>query len=300
MEIREFTFNTGAVVLNYASAHGPGRPLMLLHGGNARWQSFETIISELAATWHLYAPDFRGQGKSGWVPGSYRLQDYVDDTIAFLRHQVREPACLFGHSLGGIVALMTAAQYPEGVCAVAVGDAPLSSRTWREHLVQSRDRIATWRDLCGGQKPLEQVIETLKDAPFEAPGQREPLPMRAVMGEENPVYAWLAANLIRSDPDTISALLERYDDTAAGYEMGRVLPAVRCPVLLLQADPAAGGLMTDGEIAQALPQLDRPSHVRLAGTGHALQIVHPEPVVTALNAFFESFAGASQVNHPDV
>jgi pimeloyl-ACP methyl ester carboxylesterase len=288
MEIKEYAFNTGTVVLNYAKVSSHGRPLVLLHGGNARWQSFESIIPDLAPTWHVYAPDFRGQGKSEWVPGSYRLQDYTDDTIAFLRHHIHGPTCLFGHSLGGIVALMVAAQYPEGVHAVAVGDAPLSRQTWHEHLLQGHDRIAAWRDLCGGQKPLVQLIEILKNAPIEVPDKSEPVPMREVMGEDAPVYAWLAANLYQSDPDMLTAILERFDVTATGYEMNAVLPAIRCPVLLLQADPTTGGIMTDVEIEHALPQLAQPSHVRLEGESHALHHVHPEPVVTALKAFFGS------------
>jgi pimeloyl-ACP methyl ester carboxylesterase len=288
MEIIENTFGTGAVILNYAEALSPGAPLVLLHGGNARWQAFESILSDLAAAWHIYAPDFRGQGKSGWVPNTYRLQDYTDDTITFLRNCLREPAYLFGHSLGGIVALLVAAQYPEGVRAIAVGDAPLSSQTWHAALLQGQDRLVAWRDLSGGQKPIDQLIEILKGAPIEVPGRRGPVPMREVMGEDAPVYAWLATNLYQSDPDVLTALLERLEATASGYEMGAVLPAIKCPVLLLQADPAAGGLMTDAEVEQALPLLARPSHVRLEGVSHVLHNERKEPVVTALKAFFQS------------
>lgn len=288
MEIKEYTFNTGSVVLNYAKTSLPGGPLVLLHGGNARWQSFESILPVLARSWQVYAPDFRGQGKSGWVTGSYRLQDYTDDSIAFLRHHVHEPAYLFGHSLGGIVALMVAAQYPEGIRAVAVGDAPLSSQTWREHLLQSRDRITAWRDLCGGQYSLDQLIEILKDSPIEVPDKNEPVPMREVMGEDASVYAWLAVNLYQSDPDILTAILERFDVTATGYEMDIIFSAIGCPVLLLQADPTVGGVMTDMEVAQVLSQLAQPSHMQLEGESHALHHVHPEPVMAALKAFFSS------------
>jgi pimeloyl-ACP methyl ester carboxylesterase len=183
---------------------------------------------------------------------------------------------------------MVAAQYPEGVRAVAVGDAPLSSQTWHEHLLQGRDRATAWRDLCGGQKSMEQLIEILKDTPIEVPDKSEPVPMREVMGEDGPVYAWLATNLYQSDPDMLTAILDRFDVTATGYEMDVVFPAIRCPVLLLQADPAAGSIMTDVEVAQALPLLAQPSHVRLKGESHALHHVHPEPVMTTLKAFFGS------------
>ena len=288
MEIKESTFDTGAVILNYAEVPSPGRPLVLLHGGNARWQAFESILSDLAPC-HVYAPDFRGHGKSGWVPNSYLLQDYTNDTIAFLRYHLREPAYLFGHSLGGIVSRLVAAQYPAGVRAVAVGDAPLSSQTWQEALLQGQDRIATWRDMSGGQKSIDELIDVLKNTPTEVPDKPGPVPMRAVYGEDAPVYVWLATNLYQSDPDMLTAIMERFESTAAGYEMETILPAIQCPVLLLQADPAAGGLMTDAEVEQALPLLARPTHVRLEGVSHVLHNERKEPIVKALKAFFHSY-----------
>ncbi|MFN8464441.1 MAG: alpha/beta hydrolase [Caldilineaceae bacterium] len=288
MELNTCTFDAGAVILNYVEAPAPGPPLVLLHGGNARWQSFESILPDLAAEWHVYAPEFRGHGRSGWVTGSYRLQDYTDDTIAFLRGRVGEPAYLLGHSLGGIVALMVAAQYPEGIRAVVVGDSPLSSRTWHSVLLQQEDRLRAWRELAGGQVSFDQLVEAVKAAPIEVPGRQDPVPMREVMGEDAPVYAWLAANLYQSDPDMLTALIDRFDQTAAGYEPGAGLPQIQCPVLLLQADPAAGGLMTNAEVEQALLLLARPSHVRLEGVSHALHHIHPAPVAAALKAFLQS------------
>jgi pimeloyl-ACP methyl ester carboxylesterase len=286
MEIKENRFAAGSVTLNYAEIPAAGPPLVLLHGGSARWQSFDTILADLAVTGHVYAPDFRGHGQSTWVPGTYRLQDYTADTIAFLRHCVKEPAYLFGHSLGGMVALQVAAQYPAGVRAVAVGDAPLSSQSWQATLHQGRDRLLAWRALAGGQKPFAAVVEALKNAPVEVPGQTAAVPMRAVMGEESSVYTWLATNLQQNDPDMLTALLDRTATTMAGYAMEHLFPAIQCPVLLLQADPTAGGLMTDREVELALPLLARPQHVRLSGISHVLHNERKEPVVQALQTFF--------------
>jgi pimeloyl-ACP methyl ester carboxylesterase len=290
LEIRENTFDTDIVTINYAEISSSGTPLVLLHGGSNRWQSFNNILSDLAATWHVYAPDFRGHGKSTWVPGTYRLQDYADDTIAFVQHCLKEPAYVFGHSLGGMVALLVAAQFPDGVRAVAVGDAPLSSQAWQAHRQahQSRDRLLTWRDLAGGQKPFDEIVEALKDTPTKVPGRVDSVPMREVAGEDTPMYTSLAACLQQNDPDMLTALLDRFETTTAGYEMNIVLPSIQCPVLLLQADPTAGGMMTDREVELALPLLDRPRHIRLQGISHILHIECKEPIVQALEAFFQS------------
>jgi pimeloyl-ACP methyl ester carboxylesterase len=186
-----------------------------------------------------------------------------------------------------MVALMVAAQFPDGVRAVAVGDAPLSRQAWQAH--QSRDRALAWRNLAGGQKPFDEIVEALKDTPIEVPGRVGFVPMRDVAGEDAPVYAWLATCLQQSDPDRFTAQLDRYETTAAGYEMNSVLPSIQCPVLLLQADPTAGGMMTDREVELALPLLVQSQHIRLQGISHILHIERKEPIVQALAAFFQSF-----------
>ena len=287
MEILERLLETEAVTINYAEGPPAGLPLVFLHGGSARWQSYESIMPDLAARFHLYAPDFRGHGKSGWRAGQYRLQDFTDDTIAFLRQCVAEPAYLLGHSLGGEVALLVAAQYPDYVRAVAVGDAPLTRRveTAVEHDAR-QSKVATWRDLAGGRLSIEAIIEALKDSPTEMPGQAEPVTMRERYGEDSSVFTWVASNLYYNDPDMLTATFD--EATKAGYEMEKVLPAIRCPVLLLQADPAEGGLMTDVEVARALPLLTQAQHVCFKGTEHILFFPDKAPVLQAIVAFFES------------
>lgn len=285
MNIKEHIFDTGTVKINYAEIPSSGVPLVLLHGGNARWQAFGSILEDLV-DWHVYAPDFRGHGKSGWVPSCYRLQDYMDDIISLLRKQIQVPALLFGHSLGGIIALMVAAQYTEGVRAVVVGDAPLSRQSWWEALQPTLERLAAWRELCGGQQSISQIVNILRDSPVEGPGKSEPVPMRQLMGEESPFYDWMATSLYQGDPDMLTAILERFDVTSQGYEMKLILPAIRSPVLLLQADPKAGGVMNDEEIEIAWPLLARPSHVRLDGVSHVLHNENKEPVIAALKSFF--------------
>jgi len=284
-ELQEHQLDTGAVIINYAEGPPSGPPLVFLHGGSARWQGYAGILSDLAARFHLYAPDFRGHGKSGRVPGRYRLEDYADDTITFLRQCVAEPACLFGHSLGGEVALLVAAQSPDFVRAVVVGDSPLTRRT-SAHRDRTRARVAAWRDLAGGRLSIAEIVDALKDAPWEIPGQDEPVTMRETLGEEASIYGWIAANLYYNDPDMLTAVLD--GTTTASYEMEKLLPAIRCPVLLLQADPDTGGMMTDAEVERALPLLAHPRHVRLERTGHFIFAPEKEPALRAATEFFES------------
>jgi pimeloyl-ACP methyl ester carboxylesterase len=213
------------------------------------------------------------------------LRDYAEDIIGFLQ-QISEPAHIFGHSLGGGVALLVAALCAERVRSVAVGDAPLSGETWYSAVSPTWDRIAAWRELAGGQHPIPDMIEALKEAPIELPERAAPVRMRDAYGEDAPVFEWLATNLYYNDPDMLTILLDDFESFVAGYEMAVILPAIRCPVLLLQADAAAGGLMTDAEVKQALRVLASPTHVQLKGVSHALYNQGTEPVLRELVDFF--------------
>jgi pimeloyl-ACP methyl ester carboxylesterase len=243
----------------------------------------------LVDDWRLVVPDLRGHGKSGRAPWRYRLQDYADDIAALLRDRVNEPAVVFGHSLGGCIALLIAAQQPERVRAVIVGDSPLMSTAWHTLLLQDREGLRTWRDLSGGQHSFDEIIEGLKNAPvISSPDKPATARMRDVWGEDSPVFAWVATNLYQQDPDVLGMLIDDFASVAAGYEMEALLPAIGCPVLLLQADPAHGGLLTDVEVDRALTLLNQPTHVRLTGVSHILHNERKEPVLAALLPFLEA------------
>lgn len=117
----EHVLETRSALLNYAELPGDGPPVVLLHGLGARWQVFAPLLVGLREHAHLYALDFRGHGTSARVPGHYRLADYCDDALALIR-RVGEPVVVYGHSLGGWVALSLAADHPELVRGVVVAD----------------------------------------------------------------------------------------------------------------------------------------------------------------------------------
>lgn len=75
-----------------------------------------------------------------------------------------------------------------------------------------------------------------------------------------------------------------------GYDPDDVLPRVRCPVLLLQADPACNGLMNDADVEHARDLLPGLRHVRFDGVGHALHVEDAPAVHRAVAPFLEECA----------
>jgi pimeloyl-ACP methyl ester carboxylesterase len=282
----ERRFRTPEVVLNYAEGPRNGPAFVVLHGGAGRWQYSERLLEALAPHWHIYAPDFRGHGKSGRVPGAYHLADYVRDTAAFLAGAVGEPAIVFGHSLGGEVGVMLAAGHPELVRALIVGDAPLSCEQHAAERPAHRAQNELWHRLAG--RPAAEIEPALRAMPVPVPGEPDLKPAQEVLGQASPYFAHQSESLHQLDPDMLAAVLAGPHVMLAGYDPERLLPAITCPVLLLQADPYHGNALPDAEVALALRLLRRPSHLRLDGLGHPLHAVDPPRVLQAIMPFLES------------
>ncbi len=279
----ERLFHTGTVEINYGEGPPAGPPLVILHGGAASWRYADALIDLLVDRWHVFAPDFRGHGQSGHVPGHYRLADYAEDTAAFLRGVVREPAVVYGHSLGGEVAVMVAAQHPGLGQAVIVGDVPFSTHNHPTEQPDHRAMNELWHRLVG--RPVAEIAAGLREMQVSVPGTTAPVRAGDAFGEEHPWFAFQASNLNRFDPGVISAVLEGAEVMLAGYDPEVLLPAISCPVLILQADPAAGSLLSDGEVGEGLRLLPRATHVRLEGIGHELHGRHAERVLRAITPF---------------
>lgn len=288
MEVQEQSLEIGAVTINYAEVPSSGPPLVMLHRTSYRWQSMATLFPDLAADWHIYALDLRGHGRSGWAPGRYRLSDYADDVTAFLERRGSGPVVLFGHSFGGIVAIAAAARVPALVRGLIVGDSPLSQESWGASIRRDRRALAEWRRLSGGKHPQEEVVLALKDTLLDMPGGKAPMHLGELLGVDNPWFPWMAESLVKQDPGVLTALLEDFDASADGYEMDTLLPQIKCPVLLLQADSARGGLMTDVEVERGRTLLRNPTHARLKGIGHGLHGENRQPVADAIKDFLGS------------
>ncbi len=289
MDFIEARFRAPDVLINYAEGPPNGPPFVVLHGGGGRWQHWEAFLEALAPAWHVFAPDSRGHGGSGRVPGAYLLGDYVRDTAAFLSGVVQQPAVVLGHSLGGEVAVMLAAQHSELFRALIVGDAPLSTA---QHVTEDpthRAMNVMWHGLAG--RPAAEIEQALRQTPMSVPGSTRPHPAVEVMGEDSPWFAFQSVTLHQLDPDMLAAVLAGPDVMLAGFDPYILLPRIHCPVLLLQADPEGPlqpGALTDQEVALGLRLLPNATHVRLQGVGHPLN--QADVVMAAISPFLEAVA----------
>src|SRR5437773_12112884 len=102
---------------------GTGAPLILIHGLADNVAVWDSVISPLAARFHVVALDQIGFGRSDKPLLSYRVSTFVDFLDGFLNELKIERASLVGNSLGGWVAADFALKHPDRIERLVLSDA---------------------------------------------------------------------------------------------------------------------------------------------------------------------------------
>src|ERR1700737_4774884 len=100
---------------HYYETHGSGRPLILLHGGLMSGETFGPVLPLLAERHQVIAVDLQGHGRTADIDRPIDLRLMAGDIAALIDHLRLDTPDVVGYSLGGGVALQTAAQYPTKV-----------------------------------------------------------------------------------------------------------------------------------------------------------------------------------------
>lgn len=123
----EHIVDLGEVRMNYAVAGLDSNPAILLIPAQAEsWWGYEDVMRLLAESYHVYAVDLRGQGRSTWTPGRYTLDNFGNDLIKFIDLVIKRPVIVSGLSSGGVLsAWLSAFAKPGQILACVYEDPPL-------------------------------------------------------------------------------------------------------------------------------------------------------------------------------
>jgi len=112
---------------------GEGDPVVLLHGYAQTSHMWRPLMTELARTHTVIAPDLRGIGQSSIPADGYTKAVMAQDIYALV-HSLGSPRIrLVGHDIGLMVAYAYAAQYPSEVDRIVLMDAFLPGvGNWRD------------------------------------------------------------------------------------------------------------------------------------------------------------------------
>ncbi len=113
--------------LAYVELGNPkGEPLLLLHGFTDSSRSW-SLVAPYLSDYRLLIPDQRGHGAADAPRCCFSTSVYADDARQFLDVLGIERVAVAGHSMGSMIAITMAADYPERVSRIAlVGSTALS------------------------------------------------------------------------------------------------------------------------------------------------------------------------------
>ena len=277
----ELRLDLGGRTLAALAWGDPARPPMLaLHGWLDNAASFAAIAPLLAADHYVIAIDLRGHGRSSHLPSGvwYHYVDYFDDIRAVLDHLRWPRATLLGHSLGGTLASLFAAAYPERVETLLLIEAlgPLAVRP--EDTLAQLKRGLDERAAFANRRPLrvfadiDAAISARALASGFSPAAARPLVERGLV-EVDGGHAW------SSDPRLTLTSAQRYSES----QVLAMLSGIRAATLLILAEPATSYL-PDGMMAARVAQVADIEVVRMRGHHH-LHLETPRAVLEVVSGF---------------
>jgi pimeloyl-ACP methyl ester carboxylesterase len=122
-DIRKSQLETPEVTLYY-TVRGSGPMLMILQGGAGNADGSEALANELASDFTVVTYDRRGLSRSTPIRAErYEIATHADDVARLINTLSREPAFIWGSSLGALIGVEVAARHP-GVVRLLIAHEP--------------------------------------------------------------------------------------------------------------------------------------------------------------------------------
>ena len=257
------------------AGHGPD--VILIPGLATPREVWRSAADALKAHHRVHLVQIRGFGEpAGANAEGPVLAPFVDELAGYIRSQGLKKPAIVGHSLGGLAALMLAADHPELPGRIMVVDAlpfygVLAARPGTPATAQSVEPMARMlRDRLAASygKPMDPAA-----AAANAAGQALTPEARAK------VAGWVAA----ADPRVMGQLA--YDDMTT--DLRERIGAIRAPVTLVYPWDETGFTreQTDGFYRAQYAALPQTQFVGIGPSGHFVMLDRPEETEAAIEAF---------------
>ncbi len=253
---------TGLSVCDYG---GAGVPLVLLHGLAGHGGEWADTARAQVSHARVLAPDGRGHGSSERFPRDVSRQSHVDD-VAFLIEQFElGPVVLVGHSLGGVTAMLVAAERPDLLKGLVVVEAGPAEGTV-ESILDVEEYLSVW------------------PTPFDSRDAAE----RFFGGPSLRARRWADGLEQRDDglwPMFDREVIGRTLRSAVGRDCWDKWNEIRSPALVVRAEQ---GTLPAAEAAEMLGGNLAAELVVISGAGHDLHLDRPGEWNRALAAFLDA------------
>ena len=271
------TWNWHGHKITYQQAGNSGTAVVLVHGFGASWGHWRKNLPVLGESWRCYAIDLIGFGGSAKPqPGivDYTFETWGQQLADFCREVVGGPAFLIGNSIGCIVVMQTAVDYPE----LALGLAAINCSI---RLLHDRKRVTLPWYRNYGSMVMQQVLGNKQIGGFFFQQIAKPKVVRKIL-----LQAYRRPEAVSDE--LIDLLMKPSQDPGAAdvflaftrYSQGPLpedlLPRLTCPTVLLWGTEDPWEPVAMGRELATIPTVEQ--FIPLEGLGHCPQDESPEIV----------------------
>lgn len=264
----DHTIDIHNTTLHFYTNGTPGKTaLVLVHGFSDNALCWQPVAEELMSDFQIFIPEMRGHGQSERVqPGE--SFDMVADLAEFIHSLEIAHPIVAGHSMGAAIAFQFGARFPEVTAALVLEDPP-----WFDAPPERpRDRSAT-------PHPFVEMVASWQ-------GQTVDMLVERYRAEhpnwpEATLRAWCEAKT-QLDPSFMMV------DNMPRLDWKETLQKIRCPTLLITAEPDLGGIVTP-VMAQTAMEINPNIQVaHFPGVGHHIRFATHDSYMEMVKGFLES------------
>ncbi len=279
----ETNINVNGLSIHLAHLQNDKPPLVMLHGVTRRWSTFLPVIHALSLRWNIHALDFRGHGQSDRA-NSYHVMDYTEDVVEFVQEHFSSDVVIYGHSLGAMVAAAAAAQLGHQVKAIIMEDPPMETmgESISENILHSFFKGLS--QFAGDNRNVAAIAKDLAEVKLRNPQNADPVRLGDI---RDPVQLrFSAASLKHVDPQVFAPILA--GKWLSEYHVEHIFRSINCPALLLQADTAVGGMLTDLQADLLTAWSADLTRIKMNGIGHVIHVAATTTLINLVNSFLET------------
>ena len=271
----------------YQTTGNSGSAVVLVHGFGASWGHWRKNLPVLGETCRCYAIDLIGFGASAKpTPGekiSYTFETWGQQVADFCRQVVGGPAFLVGNSIGCIVVMQAASDYPD----LALGVAALNCSLRLLH-DRKRGELPWYRRL--GAPLFQQILSNKRIGNFFFGQIAKPKVVRKILLQAyrhpEAVTDELVDLLMKPAADVGAAdVFLAFTSYSQGPLAEDLLPQLSCPTIILWGTEDPWEPVELGRELALYPAVEK--FIPLEGLGHCPQDEAPEVVNPILRAWIE-------------
>jgi pimeloyl-ACP methyl ester carboxylesterase len=153
----------------YFEMYGAGRPLILLHGGLGSGEMFGPALPVLSERHQVIAVDLQGHGRTADIDRPIDVRLMADDIAALIGRLGLDKPDLVGYSLGGAVALQTAAKYPAVVGRLVVVSANIRRDAIYPEMLAQQGQVSAAAAEFMRDTPMYELYQRVAPRPGDFP-----------------------------------------------------------------------------------------------------------------------------------